>query len=70
MKNDCPCHRNGKGCEKRTVGCHSGCQEYAEWSMREAERKTAIRKERESDALWYETHKKNKETTKKKYKKH
>ena len=28
---ECPCHKDGKDCTKRKVGCHDKCPEYKEW---------------------------------------
>ena len=65
-REECPC----RGCAERAVGCHSGCEKYIGWMKIEREWKAAIRSKQEKDSLWLDTHRKNKEATKKKYQKH
>lgn len=49
---DCPC----RGCEKRVVGCHSGCEDYAHYRLVLKRNRNFVnikRKEREHEYVPY-----------------
>ena len=47
MRTPSPCKLNGVPCEKRTMGCHSGCEEYRLWEAVHAAELEQERKARE-----------------------
>ena len=42
-----PCYKDGKHCDKRTMGCHSSCKEYIEWERNRQQKLEDIRKQKE-----------------------
>lgn len=44
------------GCERREVGCRSGCEAYIQWARRESARKEVERRNRKAWADSYPTH--------------
>lgn len=47
MKSDDPCYE----CNKRTIGCHSKCDEYIEWAKKRREVNEKISTDRKLNAL-------------------
>ena len=42
------------GCEKRTVGCHSTCEDYLEFRKQKDNENTEIQKSKRDDYRYYE----------------
>ena len=46
-----PCKKDGVNCTKRSPGCHSKCEEYAEFIKQKEAEDALIKKQREESRL-------------------